>query len=98
MRDRKTTFLPFLKDVKSNYNPSPEVPSPFPAAWLKKPEMAALLGVSVRTLEKLVRTGIVPCVRLTARCVRFDPAKVREASRALETLTVAQVVARRGSR
>ena len=62
---------------------------------VKRQTMAATLSISVRTLEKLTNNGTLPCVPLSRRCVRFDPVAVREAYRALQTVTVGQEVARR---
>lgn len=52
--------------------------STVPAArkLLRKPQAAALLGVSIPTITRYALSGALPVVRLSARCVRFDPAAV----------------------
>ena len=40
--------------------------------------MAELAAVSQATLDRAVKDGIIPCVRI-GRCVRFEPRKVIDA-------------------
>jgi len=35
-------------------------------------ELAARVGVHVKTVLKYARCGILPCIRFSKRCVRFD--------------------------
>jgi excisionase family DNA binding protein len=44
-----------------------------PETLLRKPEAAAMLGVSVPTLERLVANRKVPAMKPSPRCVRFRP-------------------------
>jgi excisionase family DNA binding protein len=52
-------------------------PAPPNFGGLKKPltkgEVAAFFGVTVRTIESWVNAGRLPALRLSKRCVRFDP-------------------------
>ena len=36
-------------------------------------EVAAFLGLAIGSVYHLVSQGRIPCVRLSARCLRFDP-------------------------
>jgi excisionase family DNA binding protein len=47
------------------------IQGPVATDMLKKAVAAALCGVSVRTLERYVASGILPVVRYTKRNVRF---------------------------
>jgi len=49
--------------------------------------MADRLGVSPRTIRDWARTGKIPCVRITAKVVRFDVADVLQSLRAGEPQT-----------
>lgn len=42
-------------------------------------ELARLFGVTVPTVNRWVRRGLIPCVRVTRKVVRFDISKVRDA-------------------
>ncbi len=44
--------------------------------YLNKRQMAAWLGVSVRTIDNLLRARKIPFVRLSARLVRFPRSEV----------------------
>jgi excisionase family DNA binding protein len=46
------------------------------AALLTYPEAAARLGVSPKTLRRIVEDGAIPTVRPTDHTVRFDPEDV----------------------
>ena len=46
---------------------------------LKKQDVAALLNVSLRTVERLVRRKALAAVVISARTVRFRPADVERA-------------------
>jgi excisionase family DNA binding protein len=39
-------------------------------------ELAEVLGVNRDTVLRLARAGTIPCIRMTARLVRFDKDKV----------------------
>lgn len=47
--------------------------------WLRYPEMAADLSISVRTFRRLVCRGYVPLIRLSRRLIVFDPDDVKVA-------------------
>ena len=51
--------------------------------YLRYPDMAAELGISLRTLKSWVATRLVPCVKVN-RVVLFEPAKVKGALERLE--------------
>jgi len=44
-----------------------------------KPDLAEQLNLSVRSIDNLVRRRAIPIIRLSGRCVRFDPEAVRRA-------------------
>ena len=44
--------------------------------WLRKPEVAELLGVSVRTVERMIASQEIPAARIR-RCRRIPEAAVR---------------------
>jgi excisionase family DNA binding protein len=48
------------------------------SALLKAPEVAALLGLSPKTIHKLVRDKKLACVQVTARERRFTHEQVQE--------------------
>jgi len=41
-------------------------------------EVAEFLGLAVGTVYHLLSQKRLPCVRLSARCVRFDPRQIAE--------------------
>jgi excisionase family DNA binding protein len=41
-------------------------------------DVATLLGISAKTVHKLVREGKLPCVQVTARERRFTPEQVQQ--------------------
>jgi excisionase family DNA binding protein len=45
-------------------------------------QVARLLGVRPRTVLEWARDGVVPSVRLSPKCVRFDEALILDALRA----------------
>jgi len=47
--------------------------------FLTKRDVAAMLHRTERTVELLVKQGILPCIKLTERTVLFDAASVRAA-------------------
>ncbi|MHB1720521.1 MAG: helix-turn-helix transcriptional regulator [Acidimicrobiales bacterium] len=53
--------------------------------WLTAPEIAAHLGVSLRTISTWTAEGQIPCVRLPGRIVRFDREAVDAWARGLAT-------------
>lgn len=42
-------------------------------------ELARHFGVTAPTVNRWVRRGLIPCVRVTRKVVRFDISKVRDA-------------------
>jgi excisionase family DNA binding protein len=46
------------------------------APLLKKREAAAYLGVSCRTIERLISAGRIPAIKIFSSC-RFDPEDLR---------------------
>ena len=56
--------------------------------YLNKKQLAALLQISIRQLEKLVDAKKIPVTRLGKRCVRFDPDSVQQALGLLEIKAV----------
>jgi predicted site-specific integrase-resolvase len=53
---------------------------------LWKPEQAASnINISTKTLREYVVAGLIPCIKLSAKCHRFDPAQVRAAMSKLTT-------------
>lgn len=59
---------------------SPPLPDQHPPAksgkYLTKQQLAARLGVSVRTIDGLMRQRKIPYIKLTARLVRFPADEV----------------------
>jgi excisionase family DNA binding protein len=51
--------------------------------YLKKRQVAVLLGLSQRSIENLMARGIIPHIRLSERCVRFLEADVHAAMAAM---------------
>ena len=49
-----------------------EVTTPEKPRFLNKKEVAALLGVGLRTVERMGRAGKLPTLTLTPRIIRFD--------------------------
>ncbi len=49
---------------------------------LNKTAVAEMLGVSARTVDRMRRQGLLPCVRVR-KCVRFDLADVHKLIMAL---------------
>jgi excisionase family DNA binding protein len=41
-------------------------------------EVAEYLGLSVGTIYQFLSANRLPCVRISARCVKFDPAAIEE--------------------
>ncbi len=48
------------------------------AAYLTKHQVAALLGVSVRTVDNLMRDRRLPFIKLTGKLVRFPKAELEQ--------------------
>ncbi|MGB6067120.1 MAG: helix-turn-helix domain-containing protein [Desulfomonilaceae bacterium] len=48
------------------------------ACLLTATDVAAIMGVSPKTVHKLVREGKLPCVQVTARERRFTPEQVQQ--------------------
>jgi len=46
-----------------------------PGLWDKR-RVAAYLGISTKSVERAVRDQGLPALRVTARCIRFDPQQV----------------------
>lgn len=51
---------------------------------LNRAQAATYLGVALRTIDELIRTGSLPCVRI-GRSVRFRPASLEDFIEANET-------------
>ncbi len=68
--DEKDPLLALLKGQPPKFIIKREQPLP-EAEMLTKPQAAALMTVSVRTLDRLVTKGDIPHVVLGRRCVRF---------------------------
>jgi hypothetical protein len=47
--------------------------------FLTKKQIAAMLHRSERTVEDLVKRGVLPCIKLSERTVLFDAVSVRAA-------------------
>jgi hypothetical protein len=43
-----------------------------------------MLGLTIRGVECLVARRVIPVIRISRRCVRFDPVSVRESLHAYE--------------
>lgn len=56
--------------------------------YMRRVEMAKHLSISPRHLSRLVRDGVVPCIRLGHKCVLFEPEKVRKALLKFEQIEV----------
>jgi len=73
--DRRDDPLLALLEGKPPAEPRAPAPAILPdPEFLTKPQAAALMQISIRTLDRLVVRGDVPHMRLSKRCVRF-PAK-----------------------
>ena len=48
-------------------------------------ETASAIGITTKTLREFVRKGLIPCIKLSAGCHRYNPAQVREAMSKLAT-------------
>lgn len=44
--------------------------------YLKCEEVAEMLQLSPKTIYNMVYQGRIPCIRLSNKCVRFDPVEV----------------------
>jgi hypothetical protein len=53
-------------------------------ALLKRPQLARAINVSPRTIDNFVARKIIPAIRISTRCVRFDLASVLAALRKFE--------------
>lgn len=49
------------------------------STWVTAEQMGELVSVSAQTIKRWAREGVIPCIKINDRNVRFDPAKVREA-------------------
>jgi predicted site-specific integrase-resolvase len=47
--------------------------------YLNKKQLAGLLGCSVAAINSWMRNGILPYIKISPRCVRFDLNQVKEA-------------------
>ncbi|MHB1505277.1 MAG: helix-turn-helix domain-containing protein [Sulfobacillus sp.] len=54
-----------------------EIPSATVRPWLSMPEAADMLGVSMATLRRWCRDGVVPVHRLGPRLLRFEAVELR---------------------
>lgn len=55
---------------------------------LTKKELSVALPMSVRTIEKLVSTGVLPALKITPRMVRFELPACMAALRQFQTATL----------
>jgi len=62
---------------------------------LNRPQVAAILGVSLRTVDALIAAGELPCVRI-GRCVCVRPSSVDRFIEARETRANVRLRRRRG--
>jgi excisionase family DNA binding protein len=46
--------------------------------YLKCEEVAEMLQLSPKTIYNMVFQGRIPCIRLSNKCVRFDPAELEK--------------------
>jgi hypothetical protein len=51
---------------------------------VNKATIAKMLSMKIRGVECLVARRVIPVIRISRRCVRFDPVSVRESLRAYE--------------
>jgi hypothetical protein len=76
-RPRRST-----KKVPGNGVLSGELEEARAPALLDRPELARELGTSVRTVANLMKSKKIPCIRISARCIRFSlPAVLTALSR-----------------
>jgi predicted site-specific integrase-resolvase len=54
------------------------IPQPI-TTWLKKGELAPLLGVSIKTVDEWRRAGLIPAIRVSRKVLRFNLDHVIEA-------------------
>jgi hypothetical protein len=66
-------------------NPAPFAGGVSPAALVSTDTLAALWEVSTRQIQLMTARGILPCVRIGRRCLRYD---VAEATAALDHFKV----------
>jgi len=59
-------------------------------ALLKRPQLARAINTSTRTVDNLQRKRIIPCIRLSRRCIRFDLSAVLHALKKLEVKAVGE--------
>ncbi len=52
--------------------------------WVTKPELAQRLKLSIRSVDNLMARRVIPFVKMSQRCVRFNLTHVHEALAALE--------------
>ena len=55
---------------------------------LNKREISARLGLPPRTLDRLTANGVLPCLRITRKLIRFEENACLKALRAYETATL----------
>lgn len=57
---------------------------------MTRPELAEVLGLTVRGIDSLTRRRVIPVVKLSGRAVRYNPEAVQ---RALDNLTIEPLTA-----
>lgn len=55
-------------------------------------ELSDMLGVKVATVHRWVRIGLIPCLRLSSKVIRFDLADVQRSLREKASTNSAEVV------
>ena len=84
-----TTQAPARKSRNGSTIPNLVVLSPTDQpALLKQKELADALSVSSRSIDNWKRRKIIPSIKVSARCVRFDLAAVLAALRRFEVKEV----------
>jgi hypothetical protein len=82
MRTYKTTSERHNTAPKENVLGPPSVHDD--PALLKRPQLARAINVSPRTIDNFVARKIIPAIRISARCVRFDLGAVLRALKRFE--------------
>jgi excisionase family DNA binding protein len=54
--------------------------APAPKSYLSRSQLAAVLGLSLRTIDNLLAAGTLPHFRI-GKCIRFDLSEVEETLR-----------------
>lgn len=70
--------IPSMEPSRSSEGSSSDVSGDKDDRLLRVDEAARLLGISVGSLYHWVSQGRIPCIRLSARCLRFSLPAIRE--------------------